>query len=84
VKNKQRKKKFDVHLLATDALVIFWRNVFCNTILATSFATSLQHRFCSIASTPPLQHCLLQHHFNIASVAPSSATSLLLLSDGEV
>jgi hypothetical protein len=49
-----------------------------------SFATSLQHRFCSIASTPPLQHCLLQQHFNIAFVASSFAASLLLLSGGEV
>jgi hypothetical protein len=59
VKKKQRKKKVDVDLLATYALVIFWRRVFCNTILATSFAALLQHRFCYIASTLPLQHYIL-------------------------
>jgi hypothetical protein len=84
VKKKQRKKKVDVHLLATFALVIFWRSVFCNTTLATSSITSLQHRSCNIASTPPLQHCLLQQHFNIASLAPSFAASLLLLSGSKV
>ncbi|CAM6017380.1 unnamed protein product, partial [Sphagnum balticum] len=30
---------------------IFWSSVFCNTTSATSFATPLQHHFCSIAST---------------------------------
>jgi hypothetical protein len=64
----------------------------------------LQHHFsyvlCSIASTPLLQHHLLQHcfntafatlsfvatlqHFNIAFVAPSFAASFLLLNGGEV
>ncbi len=71
VKKKQSKKKVDVHLLGTYALVIFWKIVFCNTILATSSTTPLQHRSCSIASTSPLQHCLLQQHFN------STSTSLL-------
>jgi hypothetical protein len=63
VTKKKRKKMVDVHLFDTDAPVIFWRIVFCNTISTTSFATPLQHHFCnivfcSIASTPPLQHCL--------------------------
>jgi hypothetical protein len=86
VKKRQRKKKVDVYLFATDAQVIFWNNIFCNTTLATSFAAPLQYRFCSIvfyiiiicsiASTPPLQHCLLQQHFNTASVTPSFVASL--------
>jgi hypothetical protein len=63
--------------------------VFYNTTLATSFATLFQHRFCnnlfcSIGSTPPLQHCLLQQHFNITSIALCFAASLLLLSGGKV
>jgi len=53
VKKKTNKQKVDVHLLATNALVIFWRSIFCNTTLATS----------SVA--PLLQHHLLQHCFNI-------------------
>jgi hypothetical protein len=73
VKNKQIKRKVDVHLLATDALVFleerFLQQHFNNV-------------FCNIASTSATR--LLQQHFNIASVAPSSATLLLLLSDGEV
>jgi predicted NAD/FAD-binding protein len=48
---EENKKKVDVHLLATNALVIFWRSVFCNTTSAMS-------------STTPLQQCLLQHHFS--------------------
>jgi hypothetical protein len=28
---KAKKKKVDVHLLATYTMVIFWRSVFCNT-----------------------------------------------------
>ncbi len=89
VTKKKRKKMVDVHLFDTDAPVIFWRSVFCNTISTTSFATPLQHHFCnivfcSIASTPPLQHCLLQQHFNINSVAPSFTTSFLLLSGDKV
>jgi hypothetical protein len=44
----------------------------------------LQHHFSSIASTPPLQHYLLQQHFNIASVAPSFTASLLLFNVGKV
>jgi len=31
VKKKQREKKVNVHLFATDALVTFWRSVLCNT-----------------------------------------------------
>jgi hypothetical protein len=31
MKKKQIRKMVDVHLLATDALVIFGSNVFCNT-----------------------------------------------------
>jgi hypothetical protein len=59
-----KKKKVDVHLLATNALIIFWMNIFCNTTSVTFSIPSLQHRFysivfCTIASTPPLQHCLL-------------------------
>jgi hypothetical protein len=48
---EENKKKVDVHLLATNALVIFWRSIFCNTTLATSSATPLQHHSCNIAST---------------------------------
>jgi hypothetical protein len=63
---KKQKKKVDVHLLATNALVIFWRSIFCNTTLAMSFVTLLQHCFCTIVfcnidSTLPLQHCIQQH-----------------------
>jgi hypothetical protein len=54
-KNKNEKeankKKVDVHLLVTNALVNFWSNVFYNTTSTTSSATPLQHHFCSIAST---------------------------------
>jgi hypothetical protein len=89
VKKKQRKENFDVHLLTTNAIVIFWKSAFCNTTLVMSPTTPLQHRFnnivfCSIGSTSPLQHCLLQHHFNIAYVALSCATSFMLLSVGKV
>jgi hypothetical protein len=84
MKKKQRKKKVDVHLLAKNALVIFWRSIFCNTTPATSSTTPLQHHFCNITSTSPLQHCFLQQHFNIASITLSSAASLLLLSDSGV
>jgi hypothetical protein len=60
-----------VHLLTTDALIIFWRSVSYNTTSTTSSVAFFQHHFCSIifyniVSTPPLQHCLLQQHFNIA------------------
>jgi hypothetical protein len=56
----------------------------------------LQHHFSNvfynIASTPLLQHCFnttfatlsSTTHFNIASVAPSFAASLLLLSGSKV
>jgi hypothetical protein len=75
VKNKQIERNVDVHLLATNALVF----------LEERF---LQHHFSNvfynIASTHLPQHCLLQQHFNIASLAPSFATLLLLLSDDEV
>jgi hypothetical protein len=60
------------------------KNIFCNTTSATSFASPFQHYFCNIASTPPLQHFLLQQHFNITFVTPSPATSLLLLNGDEV
>jgi hypothetical protein len=84
-----KKERADVHLLATDAQVIFWNSVFFNTTSATSFATLFQHRFysivfCNISSTLPLQHCFLQEHFNIASIAPSSTTLFLLLNSDEV
>jgi hypothetical protein len=60
------------------------------------FATQLQQRLLqhhfNTTSTPllqhcfntPVQHCLLQQHFNIAFVAPSSATLFLLLNDDKV
>jgi hypothetical protein len=41
VKKKQIKIKVDVHLFATNALVIFWRSIFCNTTSATSSTTLL-------------------------------------------
>jgi hypothetical protein len=49
--------------------------------IALSSATSLQHHLCNIvfynsASTPLLQHHLLQHHFNIAFATSSFATSI--------
>jgi hypothetical protein len=88
-KNKQSKKKVDVHLLATNALVIFWRSVFFNTISETSSTAPLQHRFYniifySIASTPLLQHCFLQQHFNITFITPSYATSFQLLNGNKL
>jgi len=60
-----KKKKVDGHLLATDAVVIFWRSVFYNNTSATSSVAPFQHYFCSIVfcnivSTPPLQYFLLQ------------------------
>ncbi len=81
VRNRQRKKKVDVHFLATNAHVIFQSNIFCNTTVVTSFAATLQHCFCSnvfcsIFSTYPLQHCFLQQCFNTASITLSSTTSL--------
>jgi hypothetical protein len=45
-----KKERADVHLLATDAQVIFWNSVFFNTTSATVF--------CNTATTPFLQHCL--------------------------
>jgi hypothetical protein len=57
-----KKRKVGVHLLATNALVIFWRSVFCNTTSTTSFWNT--------ASTPFLQHC-----FNIAFATLSSAVA---------
>jgi hypothetical protein len=56
---RKKPREVDVHLLATNALIIFWRKVIYNTISATFSTTLLQHYFCGIASTPPLQHCLL-------------------------
>ncbi len=75
-------------LFAIDALVIFWRNVFYNTILTSSIAP-LQHYFyniifCIIVSTSPLQHFFLQQHFNIASIAPPFTTSLMPLSGNDI
>jgi hypothetical protein len=84
LRKKTKVKKVDVHLLTIYALVIFWRSIFCNTTSATSSASSLQHRFCSIASTLLLQHCLLQQHFNITSVTPSSVALLLLFNGSKV
>jgi hypothetical protein len=54
--------------LVVETIQKFGGASFCNTILATSFATQLQHHFYStvfynIASTSPLQHRLLQHRF---------------------
>jgi hypothetical protein len=76
-------------LFATDALVIFWRNVFYNTILTMSSIAPLQHYFyniifCIIVSTSPLQHFFLQQHFNIASIAPPFTTSLMPLSGNDI
>jgi hypothetical protein len=81
---KRPKKRVDVHLLAIDAHVIFWSNVFCNTTLATSSVAPLQHCFYNtifynIISTPRTTSYLatpLQHHFcniifyNITSTPP--------------
>jgi uncharacterized protein YegP (UPF0339 family) len=77
---KDPKKRVNVHLLATNAHVIFWSNVFCNTTSATSSIAPLQHRFYSIifysiASTPPSQHRIWQHHFNTTFATLSSTTS---------
>jgi hypothetical protein len=83
VKNKQIKTKVDVHLLATNALVFleerFLQHHFNNVFFNTVSTPLLQHCFNTL-----VQHCLLQQHFNIASVAASSTTLLLFLSDGEV
>jgi hypothetical protein len=65
VKKKQIKKKVDVHLLATDALVIFWSSIFYNTTLATSSTTLLQHQFCSIVST---RLCNIVFYNNISTL----------------
>jgi hypothetical protein len=40
LKKKKKKKKVDVHLLAIDAHVIFWNNIFCNNVLTMSFVTT--------------------------------------------
>jgi hypothetical protein len=45
-KETKEKKKVVIQLLATNAHVIFWNNIFCNTI-STPFVTLLQHRFCA-------------------------------------
>jgi hypothetical protein len=63
VKNKQIKKKVDVHLLATDALVFLeesflqhhFSNVFYN--IASASATLLQHAYATLSSATTLQHC---------------------------
>ncbi len=59
---RNKGKKLMYIYLPQDALVIFWRSVFCNTTSTTS-------------SIAPLQQCLLQHHFNIISVALSFAVT---------
>jgi hypothetical protein len=54
VKNKQIKRKVDVHLLATDALVFLeerflqhhFINIFCN--IASASATLLQHAYATL------------------------------------
>jgi hypothetical protein len=78
---KTKKKKGWCTFIATDALVIFWRSIFCNIISATSSVALLQHCFYiiifyNIVLTTLLQHCLSQQHFNIAFVALSYTTSL--------
>jgi hypothetical protein len=63
VKNKQIKRKVDVHLLATDALVFLeerflqhhFSNIFYN--IASTSATLLQHAYATLASAATLQHC---------------------------
>jgi hypothetical protein len=63
VKNKQIKRKVDVHLLARDALVFLeerflqhhFSNVFCN--IASASATLLQHAYVRLSSATALQHC---------------------------
>jgi len=63
VKNKQIKRKVDVHLLATDALVFLeehflqhhFSNVFYNIFSAS--ATLLQHAYATLSSAVALQHC---------------------------
>jgi hypothetical protein len=74
-----KKKKVDVHLLTTYALVIFWSNIFCNTTSTTSSATPLQQRllqhrfnttFATSSSVAPLQHCFCNIVFySIASTS---------------
>jgi hypothetical protein len=70
-KRNKEKKRANVHLLATDAHVIF----IGGTFFATPFQHLLQHHF-NIASTLLLQHHLLQHHFSTTFIASSFATSL--------
>jgi len=63
VKNKQIKRKVDVYLLATNALVFLeehflqhhFNNVFCN--IASAFTTLLQHAYATLSSATALQHC---------------------------
>jgi hypothetical protein len=57
----------------------FLQHHFSNVFYNTTSISLLQHGF-----NTPVQHCLLQQHFTIAFVAPSSGTLLKLLSDGEV
>jgi hypothetical protein len=60
VKNKQTKRKVDVHLLATDALVFleerFLQHHFSN-VFASASATLFQHAYATLSSTTTLQHC---------------------------
>jgi hypothetical protein len=64
VKNKKIKRKVDVHLLATDALVFLeecflqhhFSNIFCNIDFASE--TLLQHAYATLSSAATLQHCI--------------------------
>jgi hypothetical protein len=68
MKKKQRKKKVVVHLLATDAEVIFWSSVFSNTALASSSVTSFYN---TVFAAPP------QHH--LCNIVFCNIVSTLLL-----
>jgi hypothetical protein len=58
---RRQKKKGLMYTYLPQMHWLFFRRMF--------FATPLQHRFCSIDSTLPLQHRLLQQHFNTAFAA---------------
>jgi hypothetical protein len=63
MKNKQIKRKVDVHLLATYALVFLeehflqhhFNNVFYN--ITSASATLLQHAYATLSFATTLQHC---------------------------
>jgi predicted thioesterase len=68
---KQTKKKVDVHLFATNALVIFWNKVSATPLqqhllqhrFSTTFVALLQHAYATLSSVATLQHCFCNTMF---------------------